>query len=208
VDWLRREPMDYSTFFEYLVDIHHVFPKVCGAKSPSNSRQAALAAYRWPLGGGIAWFPGDYLRLEAGRMSALCSPPVLLASIYALMRLLVEVLVVGRLGSWSSLRTPATLLRWHRELVRRRWATFGRRPRRGRPPISEELRSLIVRMATENPRWLERRILGYSSSSAVRSPTPPSARSYDRGASQRPPSAHQLDSPSVPNEVTRPVNGA
>ena len=26
---------------------------------------------------------------------------------------------------------PATLLRWHQELVRRRWSAFGRRPRRG-----------------------------------------------------------------------------
>jgi hypothetical protein len=51
-------------------------------------------------------------------------------------------LPVGRL-----LFTPATVLRWHRELVRRRWSAFGRRPRRGRPPIPEEVRSLIVRMA-------------------------------------------------------------
>src|SRR5262245_6205758 len=62
---------------------------------------------------------------------------------------------VGRL-----LFTPATVLRWHRDLVRRRWAAFGRRPRRGRPPIPEEVRSLIIRMAGENPRWGERRIQG------------------------------------------------
>ncbi len=30
---------------------------------------------------------------------------------------------------------PATLLRWHRELVRRKWAAFQQRPRRGRPPL-------------------------------------------------------------------------
>lgn len=30
---------------------------------------------------------------------------------------------------------PATLLRWHRELVRRKWAAFQRRPGRGRPPL-------------------------------------------------------------------------
>jgi transposase InsO family protein len=65
-----------------------------------------------------------------------------------------------RLPAGRLLFTPATLLRWHRELVRRRWAAFGRRPRRGRPSISEEVRGLVVRIATENPRWGERRIQG------------------------------------------------
>ena len=48
--------------------------------------------------------------------------------------------------------TPATLLRWHRELVRRKW-TYKRRPSQGRPPIDSETRALIVRMARENRRW-------------------------------------------------------
>ena len=55
---------------------------------------------------------------------------------------------------------PATLLRWHRELVRRKWAAFQRRPRRGRPPLPEETKTLILEMARENPRWGDRRIKG------------------------------------------------
>jgi putative transposase len=51
---------------------------------------------------------------------------------------------------------PATLLRWHRELVRRRW-TYPRR-RRGRPPTERALRELVLRLARENPRWGYQRI--------------------------------------------------
>jgi hypothetical protein len=46
--------------------------------------------------------------------------------------------------------TPATLLRWHRELVRRKW-THRRSGRPGRPPIDPEVRTLIIRLAGENP---------------------------------------------------------
>src|SRR6266540_1215360 len=55
---------------------------------------------------------------------------------------------------------PETLLRWHRELVRRKWAAFGRRRRPGRPPLPDDLRDLIGRLATENPRWGYQRIRG------------------------------------------------
>jgi len=52
----------------------------------------------------------------------------------------------------------ATLLRWHRELVRRRW-TYSQR-RSGRPPTGRVLRELVLRLARENPAWGYQRIAG------------------------------------------------
>ena len=52
---------------------------------------------------------------------------------------------------------PATLLRWHRDLVRRRW-TYPHR--RGRPALAAELRELVLRLARENTAWGYRRIHG------------------------------------------------
>ena len=48
--------------------------------------------------------------------------------------------------------TLATLLRWHREIVKRKW-TFDNTPKRGRPKTSAACVALIVRLARENPAW-------------------------------------------------------
>jgi putative transposase len=74
------------------------------------------------------------------------------ALIAALTRLLP---VRRRLGL---LVTPATILRWHRQLIARRWTTQLVRP--GRPAIPAGLRALILRLATENPTWGYRRLHG------------------------------------------------
>ncbi len=53
---------------------------------------------------------------------------------------------------WSGFPvSPQTLLRWQRELVRRKW-TYRRR-RSGRPPLAPPVRELILRLGRENPRW-------------------------------------------------------
>jgi transposase len=53
---------------------------------------------------------------------------------------------------WASFMvTPQTLLRWHRQLVRRKWTYPGRGP--GRPPLDPETTDLIIRVGRENPRW-------------------------------------------------------
>ena len=64
-------------------------------------------------------------------------------------------------SAWAALIVrPETVLRWHRALVRRRWAIYGRQRGPGRPRIAEECRQLILRMARENPRWGYTRIRG------------------------------------------------
>jgi putative transposase len=61
---------------------------------------------------------------------------------------------------WSSfIVRPDTLLRWHRELVRRKW-TFRKRAKAGRPGLHRETTDLILRLARENPRWGYQRIRG------------------------------------------------
>ena len=49
--------------------------------------------------------------------------------------------------------TPDTLLRWHRELARRKWRRWRTQRGPGRPPMSDELVELIVRLGRENRRW-------------------------------------------------------
>ena len=64
----------------------------------------------------------------------------------------------GLLREVATLVTPDTILRWHRELVARKWTYARHRP--GRPGVLRDIRRLVVRMATDNPRWGYTRIQG------------------------------------------------
>jgi putative transposase len=53
-----------------------------------------------------------------------------------------------RLGQVATIVTPDTILRWHRQLIARKW-TYAKR-RGGRPGVVAEIRRLVVRMAEES----------------------------------------------------------
>jgi len=55
---------------------------------------------------------------------------------------------------------PDTVIRWHRDWLRRRWTRRSRRRPDGRPPIDQQIRALVREMATANPLWGAPRIHG------------------------------------------------
>ncbi|MBW1770336.1 MAG: DDE-type integrase/transposase/recombinase [Deltaproteobacteria bacterium] len=78
-------------------------------------------------------------------------------------RLAVKGKILGRkvLREIITISTPDTILRWHRQLVAEKWNYNHRRNKKqGRPPVSEEVRRLVLRMAQENPTWGYDRIQG------------------------------------------------
>lgn len=78
-------------------------------------------------------------------------------------RLAVKGKLLGRkaLSELATIVTPDTILRWHRELVAEKWNYADRRRNNpGRPPVSKEVRELVIRMAKENPTWGYDRIQG------------------------------------------------
>jgi len=78
----------------------------------------------------------------------------------ALIATLLGVIPKARRQGLRLLVTPATILRWHRDIVRRRAAARSMRGKTGRPATRRNIRALVLRLARENPEWGYRRIHG------------------------------------------------
>jgi putative transposase len=78
----------------------------------------------------------------------------------ALLATLLAVIPKARRQALRLLVTPDTVLRWHRDIVRRRWAARSKRGRTGRPATRPNIKGLVLRLARENPGWGYHRIHG------------------------------------------------
>ena len=78
----------------------------------------------------------------------------------ALLATLLGLIPKARRQGLRLLVTPDTIVRWHRDIVRRRWAARSMRGRTGRPATRRNIQALVRRLARENPEWGYRRIHG------------------------------------------------
>jgi transposase InsO family protein len=125
--------------FVYLV-VRNLFALVWLLGRPRRSKELEILVLRHEL---------TILRRQGARPKLMRADRALLA---ALSRSLAR-------PSWTLFSfKPETVLRWHRQLVARRWTYSHRTP--GRPPLARSLRELILRLADENPHWGYKRIVG------------------------------------------------
>jgi putative transposase len=78
----------------------------------------------------------------------------------ALLATLLGVIPKARRHGMRLLVTPDTILRWHRDIVRRRWAARSISGKTGRPVTRRNIKAMALRLARENPEWGYRRIHG------------------------------------------------
>lgn len=86
--------------------------------------------------------------------------PTFTAADRAVLAGLLHHLPMDKLRHLLLLVRPDTILRWHRDLLKRRHAAAYVPKRRGRPPTVRSIRTLVLRLARENPSWGYRRIHG------------------------------------------------
>src|SRR5579862_2672603 len=96
------------------------------------------------------------LRHELAVLGRQAARPRLRPADRAFLAALARLLPAGRRHGHAV--TPQTLLRWHRDLVRRKWTYPTRGP--GRPALDQRIRQLVLQFARENPRWGYPRIAG------------------------------------------------
>ena len=120
-------------WFVYLV-VRNLFALVWLLARPRRSKELEILVLRHELA---------VLRRQSARPRLTRADRVLLA---ALSRSLPR-------PAWASFAVrPDTLLRWHRQLVARRWTYSHVRP--GRPQLEASVGALILRLARENPHWV------------------------------------------------------
>jgi putative transposase len=123
--------------FVYLV-VRNLFALVWPLGRPRRSKELEILVLRHELA---------ILRRQASRPKLTRADRALLT---ALSRSLPR-------AAWAAFPfKPETLLRWHRQLIARRW-TYSHPVRR---PLERWLRDLIMRLASENPHWGYKRIVG------------------------------------------------
>jgi putative transposase len=71
----------------------------------------------------------------------------------AFIALLLDVIPKQRRAALRLIVTPQTVLRWHRDIVRRRWAAKSRHKHSGRPRTHRNVTAAVLRLARENPGW-------------------------------------------------------
>ena len=86
----------------------------------------------------------------------------------ALLAMLAGTLPVERLAGMRLIVTPGTTMRWHRDIVRRRWARRSRQGRSGRPAAHRNVRSVVLRLARENESRGYRRVHGELAGPGIR----------------------------------------
>ena len=78
----------------------------------------------------------------------------------ALLAALLGVIPKARRHGLRLLVTPETIVRWHRDIIRRRQAARSVCGRTGRPATRRNIRALVLRLARQNSEWGYRRIHG------------------------------------------------
>ena len=73
----------------------------------------------------------------------------------ALLAILLGVIPNARRHGLRLLVTPDTILRWHRDIIRRHWAAKSIRGKTGRPATRRNIKTLVLRLARENPDYVD-----------------------------------------------------